>query len=178
MRVRPVPGGAGGKGRDAPVRTAGSGGEFGTMLAVLIASAIAIAAPAPAPADPAAEIARALTPRENLRTMILMTLDRGQALAPLAAKVGEPRADALLSDAAENSAYVYADQWERELAAAYREALSPDELQGALAAVRTQRLDQLAAIGPKVGPAFFRRAGGLLTRATAEAQRAAAARAE
>ncbi|WCT74208.1 hypothetical protein PQ455_02970 [Sphingomonas naphthae] len=153
---------------------------------MLLASAIATVPPVTAravtsvslPADPAAEIAHALTPRENLRAMILMTLDRGGAQAPLAARVGEPRADALLSDAAENSAYAHADQWERELAAAYREALTPAELAGALTAVRAQRMEALAALGPKVGPAFFRRAAPLLNAATAEAQRAAAARVE
>lgn len=139
---------------------------------MLMAAAIMIA-PVAVPADPAAEIARALTPRENFRSMILMTLDRNEAGADIARVVGEPRADALLAEAAEEMSYRYAAQWEANLAEAYRISLSPEELATALAAVRRADHEALTPLSARVGGALYRKSAGLLQQASAEAIRAA-----
>jgi len=123
--------------------------------------------------DPAAEIAHALAPRESLRAMILMALERNGASAELIARVGESRADAMLSAAAETVSWRHAAQWEANLAAAYRESLSADELGMALAAVRRADRVALGGVAPKVGIALFRSSAPLIEEASAEAIRAA-----
>jgi hypothetical protein len=152
------------------------------MFTLLIAAAIAAtpvsATPGSAGADPAAEIARALTPRESFRAMILMTLDHANAGAEIAKNVGAPRADALLAEAAEEISFRYADQWEANLADAYRKSLSPTELADTLEAIRRADRDALAPLSVRVGGAFFRNSEGLLRKATTEAIQHAAQQAD
>jgi hypothetical protein len=143
------------------------------MFAMLVAAAIA-ATPVNMNADPAAEIAHALTPRESFRSMILMTLDHGQAFEEIAKTVGAPRADALLAEAAEEMSFRYAEAWEANLAEAYRSSLTPTELSDALAAIRRADRTALAPVSVKVGVALFRSSQGLLRKATTEAARQAA----
>lgn len=148
------------------------------MFALIIATAIAVTPVSTTPVstgpDPAAEIARSLTPRESFRSMILMTLDHENAGEAIARQVGAPRADALLAEAAEEISFRYADQWEANLADAYRKSLSPTELADALAAIRRADRDALAPLSVRVGGAFFRNSEGLLRKATTEAVRHAA----
>ena len=103
---------------------------------MLIAAAIAATSVSPMSVsngpDAATEIAKALTPRENFRSMILMTADHDKAFDEIAKTVGAPRADALLAEAAEEMSFRYADKWEAGLAQAYRSTLSPTELADAL----------------------------------------------
>lgn len=147
------------------------------MLTLILAATIA-ATPISTGVDPAAEIARALTPRENFRSMILMTLDHDNAFDDLAKTMSAPRADALLSAAAEEISFRYAAQWEANLAEAYRNSLSPTELADALAAVRRGDRNALAPVSVRVGVAFLRNSQGLLRKATTEAVRHAAEEAE
>ena len=144
---------------------------------MLIAVAIAATPVSTAP-DAASEIARALTPRENFRSMILMTADHDNAFEEIAKSVGAPRADALLAEAAEEMSFRYADKWEAGLAQAYRSTLNPTELADALAAIRRADRAALAPISVKVGAAFFRNSQGLLRQATNDAVRHAAEEAE
>jgi len=137
---------------------------------MLIAVAIAATPVSTAP-DAASEIARALTPRENFRSMILMTADHDNAFEEIAKSVGAPRADALLAEAAEEMSFRYADKWEAGLAQAYRSTLNPTELADALAAIRRADRAALAPISVKVGAAFFRNSQGLLRQATNDAVR-------
>jgi hypothetical protein len=130
-----------------------------------------VASPVSTTADAAAEIAKALTPRENFRSMILMTLEHNNAFEPIAKSVGAPRADALLAEAAEEISFRYADKWEAGLADAYRSSLSPTELADALAAIRRADRAALAPVSVRVGSAFFRNSQGLLREATSEAVR-------
>jgi hypothetical protein len=136
---------------------------------MLVAAAIAATPISTATPDAASEIARALTPRENFRSMILMTLEHNNAFETIAKSVGAPRADALLAEAAEEVSFRYADAWETGLANAYRSSLSPAELADALAAVRRADRAALAPISVRVGGAFFRNSQGLLRKATDEA---------
>lgn len=140
---------------------------------MLIAAAIAATSVSTAP-DAATEIAKALTPRENFRSMILMTADHDNAFETIAKSVGAPRADALLAEAAEEMSFRYADRWEAGLAQAYRSTLSPTELADALAAIRRADRAALAPVSVKVGAAFFRNSQGLLRQATDDAVRYAA----
>jgi hypothetical protein len=142
------------------------------MLTMLVAAAFA-ATPVSAKADAAAQIAHALTPRESFRSMILMTLDQGNAGAGLAKAVGAPRADALLAEAAEEMSFRYAETWEANLAAAYRTALTPAELAAVLAGVHRDDYSVLAPVSARVGGAFYRNSESLLRRATDEAVRQA-----
>lgn len=144
------------------------------LVAVAIAATPVSTTPVPTTADAAAEIAKALTPRENFRSMILMTLEHNNAFAEIAKTVGAPRADALLAEAAEEMSFRYADAWESGLAAAYRTSLSPTELADALSAVRRADRAALAPISVRVGGAFFRNSQGLLRKASDEAVRHAA----
>lgn len=137
---------------------------------MFVAAAIAATPVSTAP-DAASEIAKALTPRENFRSMILMTLEHDNAFAPLARSVGAPKADALLAEAAEEISFRYAEAWEAGLADAYRSTLSPTELADALAAVRRADRAALAPVSVRVGGAFFRNSQGLLHKATQEAVR-------
>ena len=144
---------------------------------MLIAVAIAATPVSTAP-DAAAEIARALTPRENFRSMILMTADHDNAFEKVARSVGAPRADALLAEAAEEMSFRYAEKWEAGLAAAYRTTLSPTELTDALAAIRRADRAALAPVSVRVGAAFFRNSQYLLRQATNDAVRHATQEAE
>lgn len=144
---------------------------------MLIAVAIAATPVSTAP-DAAAEIARALTPRENFRSMILMTADHDNAFEKVAKSVGAPRADALLAEAAEEMSFRYAEKWEAGLAAAYRTTLSPTELTDALAAIRRADRAALAPVSVRVGAAFFRNSQYLLRQATNDAVRHATEEAE
>lgn len=144
---------------------------------MLIAVAIAATPVSTAP-DAAAEIARALTPRENFRSMILMTADHDNAFEEIAKAVGAPRADALLAEAAEEISFRYADKWEAGLAQAYRSTLNPTELADALAAIRRADRAALAPVSVKVGAAFYRNSQHLLRQATNDAVRHAAEEAE
>lgn len=139
---------------------------------MLVAAALA-ATPVSAKTDAAAEIAHALTPRESFRSMILMTLDQGDAGADLAKAVGAPRADALLAEAAEDMSFRYAETWEANLAAAYRTALTPAELDALLVAVRRDDYSLLAPVSARVGGAFYRNSESLLRQASDEALRQA-----
>ena len=134
------------------------------MFMMFVAAAIVLSE-----AAPATEIARALTPRENFRSMILMTLDHEDAFEAIARSVGAPRADALLSEAAEEMSFRYADKWEAGLAEAYRSALSPTELADVLTAIRRADRAALAPVSVRVGTAFFRNSQDLLRKATDEA---------
>jgi hypothetical protein len=144
---------------------------------MLIAVAIAATPVSTAP-DAASEIARALTPRENFRSMILMTADHDNAFEKVAKSVGAPRADALLAEAAEEMSFRYAEKWEAGLAAAYRTTLSPAELTDALAAIRRADRAALAPVSVRVGAAFFRNSQNLLRQATNDAVRHATEEAE
>jgi hypothetical protein len=144
------------------------------LLAVAIAATPVSTTPVSNGLDAASEIARALTPRENFRSMILMTLEHNNAFADIAKTVGAPRADALLAEAAEEISFRYADAWESGLANAYRTSLTPTELADALSAVRRADRAALAPISVRVGSAFFRNSQGLLRKATDEAARHAA----
>jgi len=137
---------------------------------MLIAAAIA-ATPVTMTPDPAAEIAHALAPRESFRSMILMTLDHDNAFEEVARHVDAPRADALLSEAAEEMSFRYADAWEANLAQAYRTSLTPTELADALAAIRRADREALAPISVRVGVALYHNAQRLLRKASTEAVR-------
>jgi len=141
------------------------------LIAVAIAATPVSNMPVSNGPDAASEIARALTPRENFRSMILMTADHDNAFEEIAKSVGAPRADALLAEAAEEMSFRYADKWEAGLAQAYRSTLNPTELADALAAIRRADRAALAPISVKVGAAFFRNSQGLLRQATNDAVR-------
>lgn len=151
---------------------------FALILVATIAATPVSALPVSNGVDPAAEIARALTPRESFRSMILMTLNHDNAFEEMAKTMSAPRADALLSEAAEEMSFRYADQWEANLADAYRKSLSPTELADALAAVRRADRAALEPVSVRVGVAFLRNSQGLLRKATTEAVRHAAEEAE
>jgi hypothetical protein len=157
------------------------------MFAIIVAAAITIShadvpdirapkAAAARPADTAARIAHALSPRENFRSMILLHLNRSEAGMRLIALYGEERAASMLSVAADTVANRYAAEWEANLAAAYRQALSATEQQTVLAAVQTSAPDVPDQLAGRVALALYRQSNPLLERASAETLSAVAAR--
>ncbi|WP_157216504.1 hypothetical protein [Flavisphingomonas formosensis] len=148
------------------------------MFAVMIAAAISIShadvpdlgtpRAAAQPADTAAQIAHALAPRENFRSMILLHLNRSEEGAHLAAIYGEQRAASMLSVAADTVANRHAAEWEANMAAAYRLALNGTEQANVLAALRSATPDVPDALAGRVALALYREANPLLERASAE----------
>jgi len=122
----------------------------------------------PRATDTAAQIAHALSPRENFRAMILLHLNRSEQGARLVALYGEQRAASMLSVAADTVANRHASEWEANLAAAYRLALNGNEQANVLAALRSAQHDVPDALAGRVALALYRQSSPLLERASAE----------
>lgn len=157
------------------------------MISLMYAAAIAVGhagLPPVAPSwqvtpvgDAATEIAHVLNARETLRSMILMALTDSDEGVAMAARLGETRADALLSAAADTIAWRHAAQWEENLAAAYRETLSANELATVLGALRRNDRSALEPFSTRVGLALFRKSSPLIQQASSETMAAVRARA-
>ena len=144
-----------------------------SYLALLAALALAppsivFAQQQAATADKIPGIVQALRPRMQLRMMILRAVAVTTTGQMVVNKLGEAKASALFSAETDKVVAKYGDEWERNLGSAYREALTPDEIDQAAraAAVRDQ-----AAMMPfmnKAGRLMEGRSTPLLQKSTAE----------
>jgi hypothetical protein len=147
----------------------------GFVPAVLLAVAAPVAAQ---PADLAASIAHSVAPREQFGNFVSITLNTSKVGQIIAGKVGAERAAKLFAEATADAVAVHGAEWETNLAASYREALTPAELVAAEAAVAARDPAALQPMMAKVAPVMKTKSTALLNRACLEAMTAVEAASE
>jgi hypothetical protein len=142
-------------------------------LAMFLAVPATAQPPASSKADTASAIAQAMAPREQMRGLVRATLSRTTTAAMIERKLGTDATSTLL--AAETAKVVdrYGDEWSALLAAAYRDTLTPKELEDAQAAFRSGDRTAMVPLMQRVGPVMQQRATPLLNKAATEALAAA-----
>jgi hypothetical protein len=146
----------------------------GAVLAVLVAAAPLAAQPV----DLAASIAHSVAPREQFGNFVSITLNTAKVGKIIAAKVGPERAAKLFAAATADAVAAHGAEWEINLAASYREALTPAELVTAQAAIAARDPAALQPLMTKVAPVMKTKSTALLNRACLEAMTAAEAASE
>ncbi len=147
----------------------------GVVLAALLAAAAPVGAQ---PADIAADIAHSVAPREQFGNFVSITLNTSKVGKIIAGKVGAERAAKLFAAATADAVATYGAEWETNLAASYREALTPAELTAARAAIAARDPATLQPMMAKVAPVMKAKSTVLLNRACLEAMTAAEAASE
>lgn len=141
--------------------------------------AVMLAAPAVAQApDAAAQVAAAMAPRQQLASFVRRTLDTTVTGSMIVNQVGRERADALFAAETTRVTEKYGAEWEANLAASYREALTPAELATAQTAVAARDGAAMMPLMQKVGPVMQAKSTKLLERASLDALNAVVAAAE
>lgn len=142
-------------------------------------AAVALTAPAVAQApDAAAQVAAAMAPRQQLASFVRRTLNATVTGRMIVDKVGRERADALFTAETARVVEKYGAEWEANLAASYRETLTPAELATGQAAIAAQDQAAMMPLMERVGPVMQAKSTKLLERASLDALNAVVAAAE
>lgn len=144
------------------------------ILALLLATAtVPVTAETVSSIDLARKVAEQMAPREQMRGMMIATLAGTTTGRMIATKVGAEHAMELFKSATDQAVERHGAEWTDLLAAAYRETLSPVELQRASDAFERNDKVTMMPLMERVGPVMQQKATPLLRTASAEALRAA-----
>lgn len=143
------------------------------VLALLLATPVVAQAP-----DVAAQVAAAMAPRPMFASFVRRTLETTVTGQGIVAKLGRERADTLFDSETARVVDTYGTEWEANLAASYRETLTPAELATAQAAITTRDQATMMPLMQRVGPVMQAKSTPLLERASLDALNAVVAAAE